>query len=214
MKKLINYITENWKLKSLSFVLAVMLWFTVYLIGEMKKDIRVPITFVNINKEYSVIKTDMEKVDITIAGRVAVLKDIKDSDIKVTVSLAGAGEGENVFNLGKGNVEIPKGVQIGQIKPSSIRVDIEHVIEKRVKTVVKLDDRWATEYRIKSYSPQFVTVVGPRRIWGQRTFIETMPVKGNLRHEEETVQAPLNLEGSAGSKAQPDTITVTLRRHK
>ncbi len=63
------------------------------------------------------------KVDITSQGRVSVLKDIKDSDIKVSLNLSNVKEGENVFTITKNNVQIPKGVQIGQIKPSSIKVE-------------------------------------------------------------------------------------------
>ena len=86
-------------------------------------------------------------------------------------------EGENIFNISKSNVQIPRGVQIGDIRPSSTKIDIDRIIEKRLKTVVRLDRQWMGEYEVKSWSPDYVMVEGPKRIWEKKTFIETLPVK-------------------------------------
>ena len=94
-----KYILENWKLKLLSVVLAVMLWFVVFLIGETKKEIRVPVSVVNLKRGFIVTKMDMTKVDITLNGRVSVLKDIKENDISVTLNVSNVQEGENIFNI-------------------------------------------------------------------------------------------------------------------
>ena len=136
-----KYILENWKLKLLSVVLATMLWFVVFLIGETKKEIGVPVSIVNLNKDYVITKIDIANVDITLNGRVSVFKDIKDSDVKFSLNLLNVKvkEGENIFTLSKSNVQVPRGVQIGDIRPSSIKVDIDRIIEKILKTVVKLD---------------------------------------------------------------------------
>ena len=123
MDRMKRFFLENWKLKLLSLVLAVMLWFVVFFIGEMKKEISVPVFLNGLSKDYLVMKKDTDKVDITIQGRVSVLKDIKDSDIKASLNLSDVKEGENVFSITKNNIQIPKGVQIGQIKPSAIKVD-------------------------------------------------------------------------------------------
>ncbi len=210
--RLLQFIIRNWKLKLLSLLLAVMLWFTVFLIGEMKRELRIPVTLTNLGKEYLVAKIDLEKVDVTVTGRVAILKDVKDTDIKVTVNLSNPKEGENIFNLSKTNVEVPRGVQVGQIKPSSLRIDIDRIVEKRLKTVVQLDPKWTRRYAVKSWSPGFITVEGPKRIWGDKTFIETNPVTGDFKRDEETVMVPLNTEGLSAIKIDPGTVRVILRR--
>ena len=136
MKDFKQYILENWKLKLLSVVLATMLWFVVYLIGETKKEISVPVSIVNLSKGYVIMKIDNAKVDITLTGRVSVLKDIKENEVKVSLNMSNIQEGENVFNISKSNVQIPRGVQIGDIRPSSTKIDIDRIIEKKVKIVV------------------------------------------------------------------------------
>lgn len=37
-----RYVIKDWKLKLLSLVLAIMLWYTVFQIGEPKKDLTIP----------------------------------------------------------------------------------------------------------------------------------------------------------------------------
>jgi hypothetical protein len=208
-----KFILENWKLKLLSVVLATMLWFVVYLIGETKKEISVPVSIVNLGKNYAIIKTDIAKVAITLNGRVSVLKDIKESDVKVSLSMSNIQEGENVFNITKSNVQIPRGVQIGDIRPSSTKIDIDRIIEKKVKTVVKLDRRWIGEYEVKSCVPDYVIVEGPKRIWEKKTFIETLPVNDELKQAEEALTVSLDTEGAQASTIKPDTVKVVLKRH-
>jgi len=208
-----QHILGNWKLKLLSVALATMLWFVVFLMGETKKDISVPVSIINLNKGYVIMKVDMAKVDITLTGRVSVLKDIKENDVRVSLSALNMQEGENVFSITKSNVQIPRGVQIGDIRPSSIKIDIDRMIEKRLKTTVKLDRRWMDVYEIKSWSPDYVTVEGPKRIWEKKTFIETLPVSDELKRAEETVTVSLDMEGLQVSAIKPDTVKVVLKRH-
>ena len=208
-----QYILGNWKLKLLSVALATMLWFVVFLMGETKKEISVPVTIINLNKGYVIMKMDMAKVDITLTGRVSVLKDIKENDVRVSLSALNMQEGENVFSITKSNVQIPRGVQIGDIRPSSIKVDIDRIIEKKLKTTAKLDRRWMGVYEIKSWSPNYVTVEGPKRIWEKKTFIDTLPVSDELKQTEETVTVSLDMEGLQASAIKPDTVKVVLKRH-
>ena len=213
MKNFKKYILENWKLKLLSVVLATMLWFVVYLIGETKKEISVPVSIVNLSKGYVVMKTDIAKVDITLSGRVSVLKDIKESDVTVSLNLSNIQEGENIFNITKSNVQIPRGVQIDEIRPSSVKIDIDRNIEKKLKIAIRLDRRWVGEYEVKSWTPDYVAVEGPKRIWERKTVIETIPIDDELKDVEETVSVSLDTEGMQVNKIKPDTVKVVLRKH-
>ncbi|MBA4390842.1 MAG: hypothetical protein C0399_07875 [Syntrophus sp. (in: bacteria)] len=212
MESMKKYIMENWKLKLLSLGLAIALWFIVFSIGEMKKEVSVPVFVTNLSKDYVVMKKDTEKIDITIQGRVSVLKDVKDNDIKASLNLSDVKEGENIYSITKSNIQIPKGVQIGQIRPTAIKVDIDRVIEKRVKIIVKLDRKWIGKYGVKSWNPAYVTVEGPKQIWETRMFLDTRPINGVLKRDEEIVTVLFDLEGLPASKIKPDSVTVILRR--
>lgn len=206
------YIRRNWKLKLLSLVLAIMLWYTVFEIGEPKKDISITISTSNIARDHVIMKMDPEKAIITVSGRVSLLKDIKDEDIRVSVSLNGAKEGENIFPLNKTAITVPRGIEVEEIKPSTVRVVLDRVIEKKLKTAPRLDKKWAGKYGIVSWSPQQVTVEGPRSIIAKIAAIESVPVNGDLRRNEETVNAELKTEDLSSVKVRPDKIRVILRK--
>lgn len=212
--KLRNFVLDNWKLKLLSLLLATMLWFVVYLMGETKKEISVPVTTVNLRKDTVLMKMDSTTVDITLTGRVSVLRDVKANDIRVSLDLSRVQEGENIFNISKGNVQIPRGVQIDEIRPTSVKIDIDTVIEKRLKTSVRLSERLFGKYDVQSWSPAFVTVRGPRRIIEVETEVKTIPVNTDIKRQEETVNIPLDTEDLNACRVTPDVIRVTLRKHE
>ncbi|HVN97233.1 MAG TPA: hypothetical protein VMT62_12460 [Syntrophorhabdaceae bacterium] len=213
MKTLKKYILDNWKLKLLSIILAIMLWITVYLIGEMKKEITVPVSISGLSREFVIMKIDTEKIDVTLSGRVSILKDVRDNDAKVLINGSEARDGENIFNITRGNIQIPKGVQIDEIKPSAIKVDLDRIIQKKLRTVVKLEKKWAGKYDVASWSPQYVSISGPARILEGKTVIETNPVGGALKQDQEVISVTLDTEGLVRSKIAPDTVRVILRRH-
>ncbi|HEX2965590.1 MAG TPA: CdaR family protein [Syntrophorhabdaceae bacterium] len=211
--KLKNYILDNWKLKLLSLLLATMLWFVVFLMGETKKEMSVPVTTTNLRKDNVIMRLDSTTVDITLTGRVSVLKDVKVNDIRVSLDLANVQEGENIFNISKSNVQIPRGVQIDDIRPSSIKIDIDAIVEKKLKTVVRLSERLAGKYDVQSWGPASVTARGPRRILEGETMIETLPVNTDIKRQEETVAVPLDTDDLRASKITPEIVKVTLKKH-
>ncbi len=212
--KIRNFIFDNWKLKLLSLLLATMLWFVAYLMGETKKEIGVPVTTINLRKDTVLMRMDSTTVDITLTGRVSVLRDVKANDIRVSLDLAHVQEGENIFNISRNNVQIPRGVQIDDIRPTSVKVDVDTIIEKKLKTSVKLSDRLFGKYDVQSWSPAFVMARGPRRVLEGQTDIETVPVNTDINRQEEAVTIPLNTEELRSSRVMPDVVKVTLRKHE
>lgn len=207
-----RYVRKDWKLKLLSLVLAVMLWYTVSEIGEPKKDISITLSVSHVAKDTAIMKIDPEKVIITVSGRVSILKDIKDDDVRISVNLNGAKEGENIFPLTKANVTIPRGVEVEEIKPSTAKVVIDRIIEKKLKTVARVDKKWTGRYGVVSWSPQYIIAEGPRKVLDKQTLIESIPVNGDFNRNEEIVNTGFNMEDLSRVKVRPDTIKIILRR--
>ena len=212
--KVRDYILNNWKLKLLSLFLAIILWFVVLLIGETKKVISVPVNTVNLRKDLVITRVDSATVDITLTGRVSVLKDIRGSDIRMFLDVAHAQEGENIFNISKVNVEIPRGVQIDEMRPSSVKIDVDRMIEKRLKTVVRLSERLSGKYTVQSWAPAYVTARGPRKVIEDETTIETVPVNTDPEKQEQIVSVALKTEEYLATGVTPDTVRVLLRKQE
>lgn len=213
MKNLLErYVIKDWKLKLLSLVLAIMLWYTVFQIGEPKKDLTVPVSTAHLPRNMMVTKMDPERVFVTVSGRVSLLKDLKDRDVGVVVNLGGTKEGEAVFNFSKANVNVPRGIEVVDVRPGTLRLTVDRIIEKNLKVVPKLDKKWKGRYDITQVSPQYIVAEGPRRLLEKLTTIETVPINGDLRHNEETVNVGLNFEDLHRTNIKPDIIRITLKK--
>ncbi|MDD5243147.1 MAG: CdaR family protein [Syntrophorhabdaceae bacterium] len=207
-----KYVLNDMKLKLLSLVLAVLLWFAVSYIGESKMSVSVPISTGNPGETYMVTAMDTEDVLVTINGPVSALKNMKARDIKVHIDLSDLKAGKHTFSLLKGDIQLPKGVQAEQVKPDSISIEIEPVIEKRLRTIVKLDKKWTGQYMIKSWSPTYVIAEGAKNSLADKAVIETQTVDGNFLEDEEEVLVGLNPKNMIVKRLRPNVVRVVLKR--
>jgi YbbR domain-containing protein len=212
MKPVKDYILKDVKLKALSLILATMLWFAISNIGESKMTISVPVVAENMGKEFTLEKIGADAVLVTINGPISILKNLRARDIKVAVDLSGMKEGTHVFSLAKNNVTAPKGIRVEEVRPDYMAVNIDRTVEKRLKVVVILDEKWADTYAIRSWHPQYVRGEGPSAALKDKDVIETAPVNGAFRHKEEEVDVPLASKGMGITKLKPETVRVRLRR--
>ncbi len=213
MELIKKYILKDVKLKILSLVLAAMLWLAVSYMGESRMSISVRVSPENLNRDFIVTKMEPDEVLVTINGPVSILKSIRGRDVKAPLDLSEVREGRQVYNLQYNNIYTPKGVKVEEVKPDSVVVETDGTLEKRLRTVVKLDKKWTGMYSIKSWYPHYVNVEGSRDSLKKRDFIETLPVDGNFLSDEETVDIPLDMRDITARKISPDTVRVVLRRN-
>ncbi len=208
-----RYVIKDWKLKLLSLVLAVMLWYTVFQIGEPKKDITVPLTVSNLAKSMVIMKMDPERVIVTVSGRVSMLKDIKEHDVTAVLNMNGAKEGTVVFEMSRTSVAVPKGIDIVEVRPGTVRVTLDRIVEKNLRVTPVLDKKWTGRYEVTNTSPRYVVAEGPRKTLEKVAVIETLPANGDLHRNEEVVNVGFNVEELPRVKIRPDSARLTLRRH-
>jgi hypothetical protein len=208
-----KYIFKDFKLKALSVVLAAMLWFAVSYMGVSRMSISVRVSTDNLSKDLIVGKMGTEEVLVTLNGPILILKDIRARDVGVSLDLTNVKEGRYVYNLQKNNIRVPKGIKVDEVKPDYVFVEIDGTVEKRLKTIVKLEKKWTGMYSVKSWTPRYVSVEGSGKSLKDIDIIETVPVDGNFISEEEKVDVPLNAKDLIIRKIKPDIVNVILRRH-
>lgn len=208
-----KYILNDWKLKGLSLVLAILLWFAISYVGESKLSVSVPVLPANLEKDFMVKSMDTENVLVMISGPVSVLKNLMPKDVRVPLDLGELKNGRHIVNIQKASVLVPKGIEVEAVKPNYIVIEIERTLEKRLKTVVKLDNKWAAKYSVKSWYPQYVSIEGPKVSIEKIETIDTVPVDGNFMSIEEELDVALDTKGLLIRKLRPETIRVIIRRH-
>ena len=208
-----KYILNDWKLKGLSLVLAVMLWFAISYVGESKLSVSVPVLPANLEKDFMIKSMDADDVLVMISGPVSALKNLRPKDVKVPLDVGELKNGRHTVNIRKTDIVVPKGVEVEAVKPDYVIIEIERTLEKRLKTVVKLDNKWRTLYSVKSWYPQYVTVEGPKVSIEKIESIETIPIDGNFMAVEEELDVALDTKGLFIRKLRPETVRVIIRRH-
>jgi hypothetical protein len=213
MNLITKYIFKDFRLKALALVLASMLWLAVSYMGESKMSISVRVSADKLSRDLIVSKMGAEEVLVTLNGPVSILKDIRARDVVVSLDLSNVKEGRYVYDLQKNNVRVPKGIQVEEVKPDYIVVEIDRTIEKRLKIVVKLENKWMSMYSIKSWAPHYVNVEGSGNALKDIDFIQTVPIDGSFMSEEETVDVSLNTKDLIIRKIKPDAVRVVLRKN-
>jgi len=212
IKRLLSYIIRDIRLKILSIILAILFWFAVSYTGDTKMTISVPVTLNNLARQYIIKNTDPDSVLLSISGPVSIMKNLRARDIKIVIDLSEIKEGRYTLNLSRENVILPNGLKAEDIKPDYINLEIDGVIEKRLKTVARLDKKWSDIYKIKSLYPQYVTVEGSRESLKDKDTIETNVIDGNFLGDEEEVDIGLDTKGITLKRIRPETVRVILKR--
>ncbi|MBP9561414.1 MAG: hypothetical protein KBE27_06325 [Syntrophorhabdaceae bacterium] len=212
MNILTKYLLKDIRLKLLALILAILFWFAVSYTGDTKMTVSIPVTFENVAKQYIVKNIEPDHVLLSISGPVSVMKGMRLRDIKIILNLGSIKEGRYVLNISRDNINLPHGIKVETIKPDYINVDVDGVIEKRMKPIVKLDKKWVGIYRIKSWSPQYVLVEGSKESLRNRETIETQIIDSNFLHEVEEIDVGFDTKGMIVRRIRPDTIRVILKR--
>jgi hypothetical protein len=208
-----DHILNNLKMKILAVILAITLWFAISYMGESKMSVSVKVAPLHLSRDYIVKKIDTDDILVTVSGPVSLLKNIRARDIKATIDLSNAKEGPQTVNLEQGNIQVPQGIKVAHIDPDYLMIDIDRAVEKRLKVVVKLHEKWTGTYRVKSWYPLYVDVDGSRGSLEKRSTIETLPVDNDFRNDEEERYTGLDTKDMVLTRVKPDTIRVIVRRY-
>ena len=208
-----KYILKDFTLKMLALFLAVFFWFSMTYMGETRMAFLVPLTFYNLDRNSVIRDADTRSVIVTVNGPLSILKRLKPvEDIKVPVNLARVREGRHIFNIGKGDVVVPPGLKVEEAKPDYVVLEMDKLVEKRLRVVVKLDKKWQGAYTVASSEPAYVYVEGPRELLHDRTVLETIPVSGNFTRQTEVLDIPLDGKPVEARRVVPDTTKIILKR--
>jgi hypothetical protein len=208
-----RFILKNIRLKVLSVIIAALIWLSVSYIGESKLGMSVRVSPENLAKGLMIVKLEPDYVLVTLSGPVSVLKNISARDVSVDVNLTRVLKGTHVFPLTKEDVKVDKGVKVEEVKPDSIVVDVDAVVEKRLRVGVKLDRKWTDVYKVRSVVPSTVVVEGPSQSLRDRTIVATLNVAGDFARDEEVIDVGIDTKDLGVRSLRPDTVKVTLKKN-
>jgi diadenylate cyclase len=128
----LNLLKSNWRLKFLSIITSVFLWFVV--VGPQRSEVgmTVPIQYTNLPVSMETTGKWMDRIDVRIKGSESGLANLNPGSIRAIVDLSTVLPGLNFFRITKKNLQVPPGITISQISPSDLRFNVEAASSKKL----------------------------------------------------------------------------------
>jgi YbbR domain-containing protein len=201
---------RHFGLKAVAIALAALLWLTVAGDHLVERSMRVPLEFRNIPPELEIVGDPPETVDVRLRGSSALLARIEPREIVAVLNLGTARPGSRMFHLRNDEVRAPYGVEVAQVIPGTLALDLEKSGRRRVPIVPALDGEPAPGFVIGKVSsdPPTVDVEGPASRLRQLTGATTEPVEVDGSRSRVRDVVTVGISDSALRLVQPQNAIV------
>jgi YbbR domain-containing protein len=180
-------------LKIVAIALATLLWLSVAGEHVVERIMRVPLEFRNIPTELEVVGDPPATVDVRLRGSSGLLSRLEGTEVVAVIDLAAARPGSRLFHLRTDEVRAPYGVEVAQVVPGTLAIELEKAANRVVPVVPPLEGEPA---------PGFV--VG--RITSDPATVEIRGPESRVRRLAEAITEPVTVTGSR--ERVRDTVTI------
>ena len=196
----------------MAIALATLLWLIVAGDHLVERSLRVPLEFRNIPAELEIVGDPPTAVDVRLRGSSALLGRLEPRDIVAVLDLASARPGSRMFHLRSDEVRAPYGVDVAQVVPGTLAVELEKSGRRTVPVVPALDGEPAPGFVIGRVTsePPTVEVAGPESRLKQLTGATTEPVQVTGSRGRVRDVVTVGITDSAVRLVQPREATVTV----
>jgi len=169
---------RNLGLKLMAVVLASALWFTVAGEHDVERTMRVPLDFQNKPLAMEIVGDPPTSVDVRVLGSSAILNRMDPGEVVAVLDLSTARVGSRLFDMRVENVRAPFGVDVLQVTPSTISLELESAAKRMLKVVPAVEGEPAPGFAVGPVTtePAEVEVVGPESHIRDLTSATTEPV--------------------------------------
>lgn len=156
-------ITRNLGLKSVSLVLAALLWLAMAGAPEVVTIQSVPLLYRNLRDGLILASETPGTLRVELRGASGKLSQSALSGVSATLDLSQEGPGERTFTLSSADFSLPRDVTFLRAVPAQVRLQIYRIAFKEVPVKVRLTGAPPAGYRItgEDVAPRVLTISGP-----------------------------------------------------
>jgi len=210
-------IFHNFWIKTVSLVIAVLLWWAVARDPRVEVVLTVPIEFHHVPPELEISAEKVPQAEIRLRGPARMVRELSAADIHPIIDLQGASVGERTFDLTPRQISLPHDVDVEQIVPSQFRVSFDRRVSREVEVRPRVIGTFASGFRISEAitSPKTITIIGPERRVNAIESAITDPVdaSGVIGRATFTTNAYIADPLVRVAKPAPIHVTVVTERH-
>ncbi len=126
-------IFDNLIYKIAALLVASVLWATAQGFRSVEQGLDLPIVLQDVPPELVAVDQSAHEVNLRIVGSRAALRQAEKNLLRYPLSLADIKPGEARFSVTTDRLSLPRGARISARSPSTITLQIERVLSKRVK---------------------------------------------------------------------------------
>jgi YbbR domain-containing protein len=199
-------------LKILAIALATLLWLTVAGEHIVERSLRVPLEFRNIPEALEIVGNTPDTVDVRLRGSSAVLSRVQAGEIVAVLDMATARAGSRLFHIRTDEVRAPFGVEVSQVVPSTLALELEKSARRTVPVVPAIEGEPAPGFVVGRFSaePATVEIVGPDSHVRQVAEATTEPVSVKDARSRVRDGVTIGVVDSAVRLAQAQNANVTV----
>jgi YbbR domain-containing protein len=188
-----NSAWKTWGLRLLALGLAFLL-FTIS--RQPTNEIRlagVPVEYSGLAAGLELAGEIPQTVSVRLRGPRDVVRGLPPTQLSVEANLSNKAAGERSVQLRPTNVNLPEGVQVVRIEPSTLRLKLEPTLRRRVivEPQITLPDEGVDVYQAK-VEPSTVEIEGPTSQVSHINLVKTESV--SLRGRQSSFSIPLEIE--------------------
>jgi YbbR domain-containing protein len=197
-------------LKFLAIALASLLWLTVAGEQAVERGMRIPLEFRNKPADLEVVGDPPTAVDVRLSGSSTRLSRMDPGEVVAVLDLGSARPGSRLFHLRPAGVRLPYGIEVSQIVPSTISLELEKSAKRTVNIVPAIEGEPAPGFIIGRVvpDPPTVEVVGPESRVAQIGGATTEPISVEGRHESLRDTVNVGVADSALRLTEAREVTV------
>ncbi|MBN2645214.1 MAG: YbbR-like domain-containing protein [Desulfuromonadaceae bacterium] len=209
---MLQLVLNNWHLKLLSLVFALMLW--LFVMGEQNAEVgyTVPLELKNLPSGFVVANEVPSLVDVRISGPRTLLSNIQVSGLILSVDLRGAQPGLTTFRRLEEHLNLPRALKVTRLSPSYVEVKLEHVRRKDLPVRVVLKGRPAEGVELDRVlaAPDRIKVEGAESEMAMVSEVETEAVNLADVRENFSLTVPLSYQGTYSRLVDAKTVDVEI----
>jgi YbbR domain-containing protein len=207
---MLSHLSENWILKLLSLVFALVLWF--FVMGERRQEIgfSVPLKLENIPQDLMLANEVPNLVDVRVSGPRTLLMNLSPQDVSISVDLKDLKPGLTSFKRLDEKLNIPSALKVTRLSPSFVDVKLERIKEKQVPVVPSIEGVPAEGFRLveAKLNPGKALVVGAEGELKDIREVATDSISVTDVTESFSLMVPINYQGKYTRLKQQEAVEV------
>ncbi|MCD7864862.1 MAG: hypothetical protein LUG54_02355 [Clostridiales bacterium] len=217
LKKLSSLITNNFGLKILGLVIAIILWMAIVNVQDPDKTqtFSIEVEVVNadfltdLGKTYEVVN-GTDTISFTVTGKRSVVENLTAADFKAVANIEDIDDSMSIVPIIVTATSYSSQLEI-TTRSSYMQVNVENLVTQEYEVEILTDGMPATSCYVDSLSasPGTVTVTGPESVVEQ---IDTAQVTLDIGGTSETVssEADILLLDESGDEVAQDRLTLSV----